>query len=80
MDLHEGPKCGPRIEGPHSAGGSIQVHEGPHRDHGQVLHKVHYIYIHIVSRNKSLNGEQGPGYRLNKATLLRMQKIQEKQA
>ena len=36
--LHEGPKSGPRIEGPHSAGGSTRVHEGPHRDHGHVLH------------------------------------------
>ena len=45
LDLHEGPKSGPRIEGPHSAGGSTQVHEGPHRDHGHVLHKVHYKYI-----------------------------------
>ena len=38
LDLHEGPKSGPRIEGPHSAGGSTQVHEGQHRDHGHVLH------------------------------------------
>jgi hypothetical protein len=40
LDLHEGTKSGPRIESPHSAGGSTQVHEGPHRDHGHVLHKV----------------------------------------
>ena len=33
-----GPKCGPWIEGPQSAGGSTRVHEGPHRDHGDVLH------------------------------------------
>ena len=38
MDLHEGPKSGPWIEGPHSTGGSTRVHEGPHRDHGHVLH------------------------------------------
>ena len=31
---------GPRIEGPHSARGSTEVHEGPHRDHGHVLHNV----------------------------------------
>ena len=28
LDLHEGPKFGPGIEGPHSAEGSSQVHEG----------------------------------------------------
>ena len=36
----QGPISGPRIEGPHSAGGSTQVHEGPHRDHGNVLHNA----------------------------------------
>ena len=30
---------GPIIEGSQSEGGSTQVHEGPHRDHGHVLHK-----------------------------------------
>jgi hypothetical protein len=29
LDLHEGPKSGPRIEGPHSARVSTHVHEGP---------------------------------------------------
>ena len=38
-----GPKLGPRIERPHSAEGSSQIHEGPHRDHGHVLHKVQLI-------------------------------------
>ena len=42
------PKSGPRIEGPHSAGGSAQVHEGPHRDHGHVLHKVHNLLALIL--------------------------------
>ena len=44
IEGHEGPKFGPRIEGSHSAGGSSQVHEGPHRDHGHVLHKVRLWY------------------------------------
>ena len=38
-----GPFMGPRIEGLHSAGGSTQVHEEPHRDHGHVLHKVPFF-------------------------------------
>ena len=40
FDPHIGPKFGPRIERPHSAEGSLQIHEGPHRDHGHILHKV----------------------------------------
>ena len=48
---HFGPSCrahnegiisGPRIEGPHFAGGSTQVHEGPHRDHDHVLHNAQH--------------------------------------
>ena len=45
----KGPIFSPRIEGPHSAGGSTQVHEGPHRDHGHVLHKVLIYVFHEVN-------------------------------
>ena len=60
LGLHEGPKSGPRFEGPHSAEGSSQVHAGPHRDHGHVMHMVlyflsnewyffvHYIYLLMI--------------------------------
>ena len=34
------PESGPRIEGHHSANGSLQVHEGPHKTHGHVMHKI----------------------------------------
>ena len=42
-NLREGPKSGPRIEGPHSADGSSQVHAGLHRDHGYAMHMVHIM-------------------------------------
>ena len=31
-----------QFEGPHSARGSTQVHEGPYRDYGHVLHNAKY--------------------------------------
>ena len=48
QELHEGPKFRPRIKGPHSSEVSSQVHEGPYRNHGHVLHKVLYNYMYIV--------------------------------
>ena len=49
------PQSVPRIEGPHSAGGSTQVHEGPHRDHGHVLHNAKHGHGPI----RVLKGSQG---------------------
>ena len=50
-----GLKSGPRIEGPYSARGSTQVHEGPHRDHGHVLHNAKHDYGPI----RVLKGPEG---------------------
>ena len=47
LNFCEGPKSGPRIKGPHSAGGPTKVHEGPHRDHGHVLHKVQIAHTNV---------------------------------
>ena len=55
MDLHEGPISGPKIEGPHSSGGSTQVHEGPHRYHGNVLNNAKHGHGPI----KVIEGPQG---------------------
>ena len=35
-----------KFQVPHSAEGSSKVHEGPHRDHGHVLHKIQNKVIH----------------------------------
>ena len=50
-----GPKSGQRIEGPYSAEGSSQVHEGPHRDHGHVMHKSKKINPLFSEENLNSN-------------------------
>ena len=50
---HEGPKS--RIEDPHYVEGFSEVHEGPHRDHGHVLHNAKHGHGPI----RVLKGPQG---------------------
>ena len=52
-----GPKTGPRIEGPYSytAEGSSQVNEGPHRDHGHVIHNIQKIKSLFSEENLNSN-------------------------